>query len=254
MGWNLGNMGLEASSHGKPEMPDELTGPLPRKVEMDSNDAYYLTWVVLLFVVGGAISCGWFLFSSVKQVHQRAALRSDGHEIVGVVTGLPTGRGTEYVKYSFTFKGKNFSGETRIPRHAGIILHERDHILIRFLPSDPTINHPDAWEWSALMDLFPIGFQIFFALLVVAALIFLRRERRLAREGKAVPGVVTSCIRDDRQFKVKYEFRTEEGMLMTGGSSCKDFYETGTCIWILYLPQSPRRNGSYPLRDYSVLG
>jgi hypothetical protein len=247
-------MNLEVPSHSEPEMPDELTGPLPRQVEMDSNDAYYLICVVLIFLVGGSLLCGWYFFGSIKQAHQRAVLRSDGREVVGEVTGLPTGRGTEYVKYSFTFKGKSFWGEARIPNHAGIVLHEQDKIIIRFLPSDPAINHPYGWEWSALMDAVPVGFQIFFALLVVVALIYSRRERRLVREGKAVQGTVTSCTPDDRQFRVKYEFRTESGILMTGGSTCKDSYETGACIWILYLSNKPQRNCSYPVPGYDVLG
>jgi hypothetical protein len=247
-------MNLEASSHGTPEMPDELAGPLPRKVEMDSNDARFLLAVVLIFVVGGAIFCGWYIFDSINQAHQRAALRSDGRDVVGEVTGLPTGRGTEYVKYSFTFKGKDFSGKARIPGHSGIVLNVRDHILIRFLPSNPAVNHPDAWEWSALMDTVPVGFFAFFALITVVGLIFTRRERRLVREGVAVRGAVTSCTRNDGQFKLKYEFRTEEGILMTGSSSCKNSYETGTCIWILYLPQRPQRNCSYPLPGYSIIG
>ena len=246
-------MNLGSSNHGTPMVPDELTGPLPRKVEMDSTDARFLFAVVLIFLVGGAISCGWYTFNSIKQVHQRAALRSDGREVVGEVTGLPTGRGTEFVKYSFTFEGKDFSGKARIPGHAGIVLHEQDRIVIRFLPSDPTVNHPDAWEWSALMGLGSIGFQIFCAVIVCVALIFLRRERRLAREGKAALGVVTSCTRKDRQFRVDYDFRTEDGIPMTGGSGCKDSYEAGTCIWILYLPQKPQRNRAYPLPDYRII-
>jgi len=254
IGRNRGVMNLEVSSHGTPEMPDELTGPLPRKVELDSTGAQFLWLVALIFVVGGAISCGWFTFDSIKQVNQRTALRSDGREVVGEVTGLPTGRGTEFVKYSFTFKGEHFSGKARIPGHSGIVLHEQDRIKIRFLPSDPAVNHPDAWEWSALMGLDSIGFQIFMALMVVAALTFLRRERRLAREGRAVSGVVISCTRNDRQFKVKYEFHTEDGMLMTGSSGCKDPYETGNRIWILYLPDKPRRNVSYPIPGFSIVG
>jgi len=248
-------MNLEVSSHGTPEMPDELTGPSPRKVEMDSNDAYFLVWVVLIFVVGGAMSCGWFILDSIREVHQRTALRSDGREVIGEVTGLPTGRGTEYVKYSFTFKGKNFWGEARIPGDAGIVLHKQDRILIRFLPSDPTINHPYAWEWSVpLMDAVLIGVLLFVALFVVVALIYSRRERNLIREGKAVPGVVTNCIRNDGQFRVKYEFRTESGILMTGSSNSKDSSETGACIWILYLSNKPQRNCSYPVPGYDVLG
>jgi hypothetical protein len=247
-------MDLEASGRGTPEMPDELAGPLPRKVEFDSNDAYFLVWVVLIFVLGGAICCGWYVSTSIKQVHQRAALRSNGREIVGQVTGLPTGRGTRYVKYSFTLEGRDFSGEARIPGNSGIVLHERDHIIVRFLPSDPTMNHPDAWEWSPLMGLLPTGLLPFFGVLVVVALIFLRREQKVISNGKAVQGVVTGCTRNDGQFKVRYDFRTEDGGLVTGSSYSNDSYGTGDRIWILYLPESPRRNVSYPVPGSSVLG
>ena len=253
-GESRGDMNLQSSNHGTPTVPRELAGPLPRKVEMDSTDARFLFAVVLIFLVGGAISCGWYTFNSIKQAHQRTALRSDGRKVVGEVTGLSLGRGgKEFVKYSFTFEGKKFLGKARIPGNSGIVLHQQDQILIRFLPLDPAVNHPYAWEWSALMNLDSIGFQLFCAVIIGIALIFLRRERRLAREGKAVPGVVTSCTRKDRQFRVDYDFRTEDGILMTGGSGCKDFYETGTHIWILYLPQRPRRNRSYPLPDYRII-
>jgi hypothetical protein len=245
-------MDLEAPSHQALEMPEELSGPLPRKAELIADDSYFLIVVVLIFVVGGAITCGWWASAAIKQFHQRAVLRSDGRQIVGRVTGLPTGRGTEYVKYSFALNGRDFSGKARIPLHAGIGLHEQDQIVIRFLPSDPTINYPDAWEWSPLMGLDAIGFQIFCAAIVCLALFFLRRERRLACEGKAVLGVVTSCEPKDRQFRVNYDFRTDDGVLIKGGSGCKYAYKSGARIWILYLPSRPNRNGSYPLSDYRV--
>jgi hypothetical protein len=247
-------MNPQSSNAETPMIPAELTGPLPRKVEMDSTDARFLFAVVLIFLVGGTIACGWYAFGSIKQAHQRAALHSDGRVVVGDVVGLSLGRGgKEFVEYSFTFRGADFIGKARVPDHSGIVLHERDHILIRFLPSDATVNHPDAWEWSAFMGLDSIGFLIFCAIMVCVALIVLHRERRLAREGKAALGVVTRCTPKDRQFRVDYDFRTEEGIPMAGGCDCKDSHETGSCIWILYLPQRPQRNRAYPLSDYRVI-
>jgi len=41
---------------------------------------------------------------------------------------------------------------------------------------------------------------------------------------------------------------------MTGSSGCKDPYETGNRIWILYLPDKPRRNVSYPIPGFSIVG
>ena len=244
----------QASTHTASEMPQELAGPLPRRVETDSDDARYVLMLVLIFLVGGALIFGWYTFGSLNQVRQRAALRSEGREVVGEVTDLTTGRGTEYVKYSFTFGGKSFSGKARIPGHSGIVLHKQDRIIIRFLPSDPAVNHPYAWEWSALMDIVPIGFQAFFALIALAGLIYLLRERRLAREGIAALGVVTSCTLNDRRFQIKYEFRTKEGALMAGSSDCKDSRDPGASIWILYLPHRPQRNDCYPLSNFRIVG
>jgi len=219
---------------------------------MDSDNAKYMILITLIFVVGGAIIIGWFALDSIKQFQQRTILRNEGREIVGTVTKLSQGRGSETVRYSFTIEGKDFLGKARVPDRLGFALHVRDRIVVRFLPSDPTVNHPEAWEWSAFTDIFRLGFQVFYALLVAVAWIFLGRERSLVREGKAVPGVVTSCISKDRQFQVGYEFRTEDGTLITGKSGSEESYETGSHIWVLYLPQRPQRNCSYPLPDYRV--
>ena len=85
------------------------------------------------------------------------------------------------------------------------------------------------------------------------ALALLLRDRRLARHGRVVAGIVTNCTRDDRWFRVDYEFRAGDGALATGHNDFKDEYAAGARVWILYLPQKPKRNHSYPLSLYSVL-
>jgi hypothetical protein len=66
--------------------------------------------------------------------------------------------------------------------------------------------------------------------------------------------MVTSCTPKDRAYRVDYEFRTEGGTLINGHIDSKDSYETGTRIWILYLPQRPQRNHRYPLDFFEVAG
>jgi hypothetical protein len=85
------------------------------------------------------------------------------------------------------------------------------------------------------------------------ALAVLLRDRKLARHGKFAAGTVTNCARHDRWFRVDYEFRTEDGVLTTGHNDFKDEYGAGARIWILYLPQKPQRNHSYPLSFFSVV-
>jgi len=114
---------------------------------MSDGDARYLLLIVLLFFVGGSITLGWECFSDIRQFQQRAFLRSNGHGAVGVVTGLSFGRYTPMtVHYRFAIGGVTYYGKAKRPQGLGSWtgLDVSDNILVRFLPSNPTINHPDA--------------------------------------------------------------------------------------------------------------
>lgn len=235
-------------------MPSELAGPSPRKVQLSSSpDAKYLLVVVLVFFVGGLITIGGLCYYHVKQFKQRAVLRSDGSVVVGEVTGFSIARNAPIgVSYRFIVYGVTYSGEAKEPPD-GTSLEKTDKIPIRFLPSNPAINHPDAWEWSPAIGWLFTASEIFFTAMGGLAFAFLWWDRRLAREGKVAAGIVTGCARDDRWFRVDYEFRTEGGVLMKGHNDFKDEYGAGARIWILYLPQKPQRNHSYPLSFYTVV-
>jgi hypothetical protein len=247
-------MDFEVFNHGTAQVPNEIIVPSPRKVEMYSTDAKYLISVAFIFIVVGAIICGWYIFDYLDQTRQRAALRIDGREAIGEVIRLTHERGGgSYVRYTFDVSGIEYSGKARISNDIGITLHESGTIIIRFLPSDPTTNHPYAWEWSVLMGLDSFVFGLIFMSFGSIQLIKLLRERRLAREGVAVLGVVKSCMRKNRKLWVEYEFHTEDGACMKGSSGSTDQYEAGTSIWILYLPKNHQRNHIYPLSNYRVV-
>jgi hypothetical protein len=251
-------MEYEASNYTLSTMPSELTGPLPRRVELSlsEGDGRYLLLIVLVFFVGGLIFLGWKGFDDVRQFQERSLLRGDAREVAGQVTGYSFGRySPKSVNYSFTVNGVTYSGEALEPAspEPGTSFDKGDNILIRFLPSNPAINHPGAWEWSPLSGWYFVVGQIFFTSMGGLALAFLLRDRRLARQGRVALGIVTTCTRDDRLFRVDYEFRTEDGVLATGHNDFKDEYGAGARIWILYLPQNPQRNHSYPLSFFSVV-
>jgi hypothetical protein len=239
-------------------MPSELAGPTPRKVQLSfsEGDGRYLLLIVLVFFVGGLIFLVWKAYDDIQQFQQRALLRGDAREVVGEVTGFSFGRySPTSVNYRFTVNGVTYSGEALEPANPGrgTSRDKADKILIRFLPSNPAINHPDAWEWSAAIGWYFVVGEVFFTSMGGLALAVLLRDRRLAREGKVAAGIVTGCARDDRWFRVDYEFRTEGGVLMKGHNDFKDEYGAGARIWILYLPQKPRRNHNYPLSFYTVV-
>jgi hypothetical protein len=247
-------MDREASINAMAAAPSELTGGLPRKVRLNSSpDAKFGLTVVLIFFVGGLLTIGWLCYDDVKQFQRRAVLRIDCRVVVGEVTGFsiaryaPTG-----VSYRFIVHGVTYSGEAKEPS-GGTSLEKADKIPIRFLPANPAINHPDAWEWSAAVWWLYDALEIFLTAMGGLAFAALWRDRQLAREGKVAAGVVTSCIPNDRRFDVEYEFYTWDDLLMKGKSDCADEYGAGARVWILYLPRKPRRNHMYPLSLFEVV-
>jgi len=250
-------MDLAPSDRAALTAPSELAGPLPRTVTMNfDGDARYLLIIVLLFFVGGGIWLAWKGYDDVQQFRDRASLRSDGRDIVGAVTGLSYPRhGPASVHYKFTFNGVTYSGNAEEPTEGpGTSLNKSDRILVRLLPSNPAVNHPISWEWSPAIGWVWVAFQIFFWGMGGVALVFLCRDRTLARKGNVASGIVTSGVAKDKYFHIEYEFRTTDGAPMNGNADRKEEREVGAGVWVLYLPQRPRRNDLYPLLLFDVDG
>jgi hypothetical protein len=247
-------MDREALTNAMAAAPSELTGALPRKTRLNSStDAKFGLTVVLVFFVGGLLTIGWRCYYDVIQFQQRAALRNDGRVVVGEVTGFTIARYAPMgVSYRFIVDGVTYSGEAKEPS-GGTSLNKADKIPIRFLPSNPDINHPDAWEWSAAVWWLYDTLEIFLTAMGGLAFAALWRDRRLAREGKVAAGVVTSCIPNDRRFDVEYEFHTGDDLLMKGKNDCADEYGAGARVWVLYLPRKPGRNALYPMSLFDVV-
>jgi hypothetical protein len=241
----------EVSDRTASAVPDELVGPTPREAYLSGNLAYGLTVIVLLFFVGGGTLFGWWTFDTIQQSEHRTALRSGGQVIDGSVTGLTHSHAVSFVRYTFTVNGVSYFGKAQV---SGADPHEAGQIAVRYLPSNPAINHPASWEWSPLMQIMAVPFSLFFMGLAVWALAHIHNERELARAGKPVRGVVTRCTLRKSWYQVEYEFRTESGERVSGTSDSQDSYEPDQDIWLLYLPKNPRRNHSYPLSDYEIPG
>jgi hypothetical protein len=249
-------MNLEACNSEMSNIPSELTGPLPRKVQMSEGDARFALMLVWLFFVGGSLFLAWLCYDYVRQFQQRAGLRSDSREVVGEVTGFSYPRlAPMSIDYSFVVNGVIYSGAANKPAtpRPGTSFDKHDQIRIKFLPSNPAINHPSGWEWSPAIGWITTAGSVFFWTVGVFSLALLLRDRKLARKGKVAAAVVTSCTRKDRRFDIKYEFCTGDGTPMKGKSDCADEYGSGARVWILYLPQKPRRNNMYPLSFFEVI-
>ncbi len=122
-------------------------------------------------------------------------------------------------------------------------LRDGSHLTIRFLPSDPGVNHPATWEgpegdwWapcipSAAMTAICIWF-----------LISLHRRSQLLAEGLPAAGVVVSSDRGWTTWVSKYQFRTADGQVEAGSDAKR--LEVGATICVLYSPKNPQRNCVY---------
>lgn len=244
-------MTVESSEPAIPMMPGELAGPLPRKVRLKvgEGDLRFLLPMIVLFLVGGGIYLGWICNYDFNQFQQRAILRTDAREIDGEVTGFAIRRYVPVgVFYKFIVNGTTYSGEALEPETPGpgSALDKGDNLPIRFLPSNPEVNHPAAWEWTADTAWIPTAGVVGVVFIGAGILVGILREWKLARFGKAVLGVVLGCTPNGRLIRVEYEFKTENGNSIRGNTSRTDELGAGERIWVLYLPQHPRRNHRYP--------
>jgi hypothetical protein len=142
--------------------------------------------LLLIFLVGFGTLVIRSCVQELRQAQWRDILRTKGQVAFGEVTQSFVGRGGDaFVTYKFDVNGTAYSGNAQLPRHysrAG--LHESDGIFIRFLPSDPSVNHPKAWEWSVFMDIDSMIGGGFFVVLGVSGLVILHRRRRRRNLGQ----------------------------------------------------------------------
>lgn len=235
-----------------PDMPPELAGPLPRRIRPSASSRF--APIVIAFMLGLTIFLiVWLSKNAAQQMQNSTTLRKSGVEVLGEVTRIETfSRSRDMVSYSFTVNGRTFSGKAGVPARIERNLHEFGPLMVRYLPSDPAINHPAAWQWSPLtflLSMIPLGIM---TLLLILFPVFRYRKGRVLAQGKPAVAVVTRCFPGKASFTLKYEFRTDAGSAHKGSGWSGIRREVGEAVWILYIPQNPSRNHPYPFPDYSV--
>lgn len=240
---------LEAAS-----IPSELNDSLPRKLHLSRNGARMMAAAVIMFALAVVFAL-WVGVDYVQQLRHRAALRDEGRETVGEITRLwSAGRSLKTrVRYTFVVSGVSFAGESLVPRELVPNLDGLSTLLIRYLPANPTINHPAIWEWSALSDWDSLVAPIIAISLSLFLFTILHFERRLVAKGIPVVGEITQCVPGRRGgFSVMFRFRAQDGNIFKGSSWSEHHREVGERACVLYFPQNPRRNLSYPSLNYRV--
>jgi hypothetical protein len=245
-----GPVPAESNPNQLGEIPIELTGRTPRRVRITGTGWLNVFAAVLFSLIGVAVSV-----VIVKQVMhtkaERDALRQGGRDVVGQLNDKwHQGRSNvPYIGYTFPVDGTFYTGKSEAPGDTWRSLRQYDSLAIRYLPANPNINHPAAWEdapYSALGGLFPAAFFVVFGWM------FVRRfpvQRRLATEGTAVKGSITECTGPGRNgnFGLSYTFRNASGNQEESGRCLYDSSrKVGSGVWVLYLPSDPSRSEVYP--------
>jgi len=209
----------------------------------------------MLLTVGVALAI-WMGVDAMHQTQHAAALQLGGSETDASITSLgPEGRSNiETVRYDFNANGSIFTGKSLVPKQMNSSLQASGFLPIRYLPADPTINHPVAWAWS------PQWSRLFGPMIFAAAGIFsllqVLSQRRIVMEGMPAVAAITNCSSGTGRsiwFAVTYEFRTEDGSVTEGRGRSGRALDVGAKICVLYLPQNPERSLPYGSANYRVV-
>jgi len=233
--------------------PRELTRALPRETQLTARGRFMLV-MAWMFLIAAVPLYVWMHNDVARKTSQNELLRTQGQEANGEIARLWSGdRGRQHmVGYAFTANGVRVRGEAAVPSSQWAVLQKAGFLPVRYLPSNPAINHPAAWEASTNLWMPSIAPAI-----LVAGGAFLlwtlRRQNRLTAEGVPAPGVVTRCVRVKNGWMVRYQFRLRDGTLGKGRCQTQRRLEAGTSVCILYRADNPRSNGVYPGCTYRVV-
>ena len=235
-------------SSGQWAAPDELRMPPPRTVRVSKAGVWATIGAAVLWAVAIALFVLWGDMA-VKLLRQ-SVLRGEGSETYGVVTRVwKVGRShRKWVDYTFTANGVVFTGDSHVPDEMWYNLHENKPLSIRFLSSNPSVNHPAAWGDSAVPYLVSLLFPAALAALGVSSGRRLCIQRRLAIEGAPTAAVVTRSLPGkDGTSRVEYEFPTDGCGTAKGAGWVDERAEVGATVCAVYIPGNPRLNRPYPL-------
>ena len=234
--------------------PRELLHSPPRHVVLSGGGVALAVLGVILVL--GAIAAAAFLGrESSRQGENYRLLQQEGREADARIVRRWWTKGENKrlrVKYEFAVEGRSYVKEVKVPKARANTVAEDGAIRIRFVPSNPAINHPAAWNSEPMPSWPAIVVGIGLLILAAGIAMALRRQMELLSEGRAAPAIVTKISKEQHQHGsstiIHYEFPLLSGNIAKGKSACsRKGVDTGTVLPVVYDPNNTRRSAIYPL-------
>ena len=246
---------LKLQAEWKP--PAELVRSMPREVRLTGTGTFLTVVMVVLICAAGTL-CLFLENAAARDAKRRQILGEQGIDGEATISRLWRDAGKDHtpmVAYHFTHEGRGYSGKSSAPSRTWRTLAVGAPLPVRFLPSNPSVNQPRAWEPDVLpawLGLLVGGMMLLGPIIIGCAL---SAEKRLLAEGQAVPGVVTRYSNAGHgQKRVQYEFAIRKGSTPLKGRGCptRRLPSIGDVICVLYDPENPKRNTAYPTNLHRV--
>jgi hypothetical protein len=235
---------------GSWQAPDGLGYSGMRPVRLKAA-GYFLVSMAAIFLVASLVLGTYLWNKSQREQADRQKLESEGARVEATIERLWRSgdkENTPLMSYRFEVDGRVVRGSTPVPRERWRRFRPGDPVAVRYLASNPAINHPADWRMGVtpafvafLVPAMFIGFAVLMGVMV-------SRQSRLLSEGRPAPGIVVKTRKADKQMVVSYEFRLLSGAVRKGHSSAnkRSVPAVGSVICVIYDPDNPRRNAVYP--------
>jgi hypothetical protein len=231
--------------------PDGLGYSSLRPVQLTGAGIALL--VVAAALLLGAVAAGIGLRATAsRQAQEHRLLREQGANTEAQITRLwrSTGKDTQHwVAYRFTVQDRAYVMRKGVPPRIWQELKAGSSLPVRFLPSNPKVNHPTGWNDTPMSPWAPYLVFVGLAAIACVCAMRLRKEMQLLTEGRPAPGIVTGQRRTKDGTVLRYEFVLLNGATAKGrGGQSRRPPAIGSPICVLYDPENPRKNAPYPLR------
>jgi hypothetical protein len=229
--------------------PDGLGYSSLRPVSLTGGGIALLVVAVLMLL--GAVAAGIGLGTTARrQAKDHRLLQEQGLNTDSQITRVwRSGDKNQQhlVSYRFTVQERAYAARKGVPPRIWQTLKAGSSLPVRYLPSDPKVNHPTEWNDTPMPNWVP--YLVFGALIATAfgCTIPLRIQMRLLTEGRPAPGTVTGHRRTKDGTILRYEFVLLNGATAKGRGQSRRPPAIGAPICVLYDPENPRRNAPYPL-------